>query len=78
MLVDHLAGLHHTAGFERKSKALNILAYVLKNTRFKQAFVIKYKDGKRVGAGFRSWDESAGLETGALPDGRKIIDYEGF
>lgn len=78
LLVDHLAGLHHTAGFERKSKALNILAYVLKNTRFKQAFVIKYKDGKRVGAGFRSWDESAGLETGALPDGRKIIDYEGF
>ncbi len=66
-------------GFKRKSDALNALSYVLNNTRFPNAFVIKYVEGKRVGEGFRGWDEEEGLETETRPDGYVPKDvYEGF
>jgi|GEM_PF-1088705 len=66
-------------GFKRKSDALNALSYVLNNSRFEYAFVIKYVDGERVGEGFRGWNEEEGLETGTKPDGSIPKDvYEGF
>lgn len=66
-------------GFKRKSDALNALSYILNNTRFEYAFVVKYINGKRVGKGFRGWNEEEGLETGTKPDGRIPKDvYEGF
>jgi tetratricopeptide (TPR) repeat protein len=61
-------------GYKRKSTALNALAQIIDKTRFRQAFVVKYLNGQRVGSGFRSWDESAGLETEARPDGLINID----
>lgn len=68
-----------TDGFKRKSDALNALSYILNNSRFEYAFVIKYIDGQRVGEGFRGWDEEEGLETDTKPDGRIPKDvYEGF
>jgi hypothetical protein len=66
-------------GYKRKSDALNALSYVLNNSSFRYAFVIKYVDGERVGEGFRGWNEEEGLETDTKPDGRIIEDtYEGF
>ncbi|BDS13735.1 tetratricopeptide repeat protein [Aureispira anguillae] len=66
-------------GFKRKSDALNALSYVLNNSRFEYAFVIKYVNGERIGEGFRGWDEEEGLETDTKPDGRIPKDvYEGF
>lgn len=44
-------------GFKSKAKALDALAYVLDNTRFKTAFVGKYENNTRTGDGFRGWDE---------------------
>ncbi|WP_052596608.1 tol-pal system YbgF family protein [Aureispira sp. CCB-QB1] len=66
-------------GFKRKSDALNALSYVLNNSGFEYAFVIKYVDGERVGEGFRGWNEEEGLDTDTKPDGRIPKDvYEGF
>lgn len=65
-------------GYKRKSTVLNALAHIIDKTRFKQAFVVKYLSGQRVGSGFRSWNESAGLGTDARPDGLINVDYEGF
>lgn len=66
-------------GYKRKSDALNALSYVLNNSRFKYAFVIKYVNGQRVGEGFRGWNEAEGLQTDTQPDGRIPEDsYEGF
>lgn len=66
-------------GFKRKTDALNALSYVLNNSSFKYAFVIKYVDGERVGEGFRGWNEEEGLDTDTQPDGRIPKDvYEGF
>jgi hypothetical protein len=66
-------------GFKRKSDALNALSYVMNNSKFEYAFVIKYVDGERVGEGFRGWNEEEGLDTGTKPDGRIPKDvYEGF
>lgn len=44
-------------GFKSKGAALNILEYIVNNTRFKRAFVIAYENGERVGEGFRGLDE---------------------
>jgi hypothetical protein len=66
-------------GFKRKSDALNALSYVMNNSKFEHAFVIKYVDGERIGEGFRGWNEEEGLDTGTKPDGRIPKDvYEGF
>lgn len=66
-------------GYKRKSDALNALSYVLNNSGFEYAFVIKYVNGERVGEGFRGWDEAEGLETNTQPDGYIPEDsYEGF
>lgn len=66
-------------GFKRKSDALNALSYILNNSQFEYAFVIKYVDDERVGEGFRGWNEEEGLETNTKPDGEIPQDvYEGF
>ncbi|MFK7798453.1 MAG: outer membrane peptidoglycan-associated protein [Aureispira sp.] len=71
--------IHNIQGYKRKSDALNALSYVLNNSSFQYAFVIKYVDGERVGEGFRGWNEEEGLKTDTKPDGRIIEDtYEGF
>lgn len=71
--------INNIQGYKRKSDALNALSYVLNNSNFKYAFVIKYVDGKRVGEGFRGWNEEEGLKTDNKPDGRISEDiYEGF
>ncbi len=62
-------------GFKTKAEALNTLSYVMNNTRFENAFVIKVVDGERVGEGFRGWDE----EEGDIEEGESIKDdYDGF
>jgi tetratricopeptide (TPR) repeat protein len=48
-----------TIGFKTKTEALNVLYHVLNHTRFTRAFVVRYKDGKRDGDGFRGWNEEA-------------------
>ena len=66
-------------GFKRKSDALNVLSFILNNTRFDYAFVVKYVNGERVGDGFRGWNEEEGLETDSRPDGYIPKDsYDGF
>ncbi len=71
--------INNIEGYKRKSDALNALSYVLNNSNFKYAFVIKYVDGERVGEGFRGWNEEEGLETDTQPDGRISEEtYEGF
>lgn len=64
-------------GFKSKAEALNSLSYILNNTRFDRAFVIKYVDGERVGKGFRGMDEEEELEK---DDSEEVIkeDYDGF
>lgn len=63
-------------GYKSKGDALSKLAYILNNTRFDRAFVIKYEDGERVGEGFRGLDENEGLDNN---DGSSLKeDYEGF
>lgn len=66
-------------GFASKGEALNTLSYIINNTRFENAFVIKVVNGERVGEGFRGWEEEEGdpeLESG---DGETLNeDYEGF
>lgn len=63
-------------GFKSKGAALNQLAYILNNTRFDRAFVIKYVDGERVGEGFRGLDENEGLDNN---DGSSLKeDYNGY
>ncbi|MCP4438682.1 MAG: outer membrane peptidoglycan-associated protein [Aureispira sp.] len=44
-------------GFKSKGEALNVLEYIVNNTRFKRAFVIAYENDERVGEGFRGLDE---------------------
>lgn len=44
-------------GYKSKGEALNTLSFVMNNTRFENAFVIKVVNGERVGEGFRGWDE---------------------
>ncbi|MDC0231185.1 outer membrane peptidoglycan-associated protein [Aureispira] len=56
-------------GFNRKSDALNTLFYILKNTKFSNAFVAKYVRGERIGRGFRGWNETLGLDNDIKPDG---------
>lgn len=71
--------INNIQGYKRKSDALNALSYVLNNSNFKYAFVIKYVNGERVGEGFRGWNEEEGLDTNTQPDGRVTEDsYEGF
>lgn len=71
--------INNIQGYKRKSDALNALSYVLNNSNFEYAFVIKYANGKRVGEGFRGWNEEEGLKTDTKPDGRISEDaYEGF
>ena len=71
--------INNIQGYKRKSDALNALSYVLNNSNFQYAFVIKYVNGKRVGEGFRGWNEEEGLKTDTKPDGRIREDtYEGF
>lgn len=57
LVPDGEANADGTTGFKSKAKALDALAHVLNNTRFKTAFVGKYDDGKRVGDGIRGWEE---------------------
>lgn len=66
-------------GFNSKGKALNTLSYVINNTRFENAFVIKVVNGERVGEGFRGWDEPEN-GTSEIPEEKETIneDYEGF
>lgn len=40
-------------GFKKKTEALNILYHIINSTQFTKAFVVEYKDGERVGKGFR-------------------------
>lgn len=40
-------------GFKKKTEALNILYHIINSTRFTKAFVVEYKNGERVGKGFR-------------------------
>ena len=63
-------------GFKSKGKALNVLGYILNNTVFEYAFVIKYVDGKRVGEGYRGWDEEEGLNDRPTKSQKK--KYGGF
>ncbi len=71
--------INNIQGYKRKSDALNALSFVLNNSNFQYAFVIKYADGERVGEGFRGWNEEEGLKTDTKPDGRISEDtYEGF
>lgn len=67
-------------GFKSKGDALNTLSYVINNTRFENAFVIKIVDGERVGDGFRGWDEEDGEPSseGSSSDDSVNEDYEGF
>lgn len=77
MVVDNSSNSEEGEGFKSKGKALNVLGYILNNTVFEYAFVIKYVDGKRVGEGFRGWNEEEGLETTpATKDSKK--KYGGF
>ncbi|CAA6817945.1 MAG: Outer membrane lipoprotein omp16 precursor [uncultured Aureispira sp.] len=79
LVVNKESNKENIDGFKRKSDALNALSYVLNSSKFQYAFVIKYVDGKRVGEGFRGWNEEEGLDTGTKPDGRITKDvYEGF
>jgi len=66
-------------GFRSKGKALNVLSYILNNTRFKYAFVIKYVNGQRTGEGFRGWEED-GLNNEVEPNRKHQSKdkYEGF
>ncbi|MCP4438681.1 MAG: tetratricopeptide repeat protein [Aureispira sp.] len=68
-------------GYKSKGRALNVLEYVINNTRFERAFVIAYRDGERVGEGFRGMDEDDGLDDDTEEDETDTgveDDYDGF
>lgn len=66
-------------GFKSKGEALNTLSYIMNNTRFENAFVIKVVDGERVGEGFRGWEEEENTsDSDSGDDGTINEDYEGF
>lgn len=67
-------------GFKSKGEALNVLSYIMNNTRFENAFVIKIVDGERVGEGFRGWDEEENDSDSSSEEDDSTIneDYEGF
>lgn len=76
LIVDKLTNEESVSGFKSKGKALNVLSYILNNTAFEYAFVIKYVDGKRVGEGFRGWNEEEGLNDSPSENQKK--KYDGF
>ncbi len=79
MVVDKTNNKEGIEGFKSKAKALNVLSYILNNSPFQYAFVIKYINGKRVGDGFRGWDEEEGLKTSPKVKAPKDKDkYQGF
>lgn len=63
-------------GYKSKGAALNTLSYIMNNTRFENAFVIKVVDGERVGEGFRGWDEEDGETDSEGSDMEE--EYDGF
>lgn len=66
-------------GFKSKGDALNTLTYIMNNTRFENAFVIKVVNGERVGDGFRGWDEPEDGTSEAPNEGESVNEeYEGF
>ncbi|BDS13734.1 tetratricopeptide repeat protein [Aureispira anguillae] len=66
-------------GFKSKGDALNTLSYVINNTRFENAFVIKVVNGERVGEGFRGWDEEENSSSDSESTENNVNeDYEGF
>lgn len=68
-------------GYKSKGRALNVLEYVINNTRFERAFVIAYRNGERVGEGFRGMDEDDGLGEDKTEEGTDTgveDDYDGF
>lgn len=68
-------------GFKSKGDALNTLSYVINNTRFENAFVIKIVNGERVGEGFRGWEEEESDALDSNPENEESNvneDYEGF
>jgi tetratricopeptide (TPR) repeat protein len=66
-------------GFKSKGNALNILSYIMNNTRFENAFVIKVVNGERVGEGFRGWEEEDNVPSSSSTEDKNVNeDYEGF
>ncbi len=65
-------------GFKSKGDALNTLSYIMNNTRFENAFVIKVVNGERIGEGFRGWDEPE--DASDVFDDEESVneEYEGF
>lgn len=56
MVVPEEANADGTEGYKSKGAALDELIYIMNNTRFARAFVIRYENGGRVGEGFRGLD----------------------
>lgn len=65
-------------GYKSKGDALNTLSYIMNNTRFENAFVIKVVDGERVGEGFRGWDEPEEESPNTFEEEDVNEEYEGF
>jgi hypothetical protein len=67
-------------GYKSKGDALNTLSYIMNNTRFENAFVIKVVGGERVGEGFRGWDEPEDETSESFENEEDVNDdeYEGF
>lgn len=65
-------------GFKSKGEALNTLSYIMNNTRFENAFVIKVVNGERVGEGFRGWDAEDGEPQDSGNEVDDEEDYDGF
>ncbi|MFT5647320.1 MAG: hypothetical protein ACI976_002010, partial [Aureispira sp.] len=67
-------------GYKFKGDALNTLSYIMNNTRFENAFVIKVVNGERVGEGFRGWDEPEDNTSESTDNEEDVNDdeYEGF
>ncbi len=78
LVVDAEDNAEGIEGFKSKGKALNVLSYILNNTRFDYAFVVKYVNGERVGEGFRGWNEEEGLQNDVEPYRKSKDKYEGF
>lgn len=53
MIVPDAFNEDSTEGYKSKGAALDELIYIMNNTRFARAFVIRYENGERVGEGFR-------------------------
>ena len=53
LVVPPSPNLDGSIGFKKKTEALNILYHIINSTQFTKAFVVEYRDGERVGKGFR-------------------------